>query len=156
MTVAPQIEAEIRRLFFAEHWKRGTIAAQLGGQDVLMDRFDIGNDPAGELRITVAAPVARVTGKLLDTAGRPIGGGRVLFVSRAGGNKTPGFAADDGTFTAAFLDAGEQRAYLLSPTDDWGQIMRDPDFADARRTDFPAVQIAEGANVPLVLRVPSQ
>jgi transposase len=30
MTVAPEIEAEIRRLFFAEHWKRGTIAAQLG------------------------------------------------------------------------------------------------------------------------------
>ena len=30
MTVAPDIEAEIRRLFYAEHWKRGTIAAQLG------------------------------------------------------------------------------------------------------------------------------
>jgi transposase len=30
MTVAPEIEAEIRRLFFAEHWKRGTIATQLG------------------------------------------------------------------------------------------------------------------------------
>jgi transposase len=30
MTVSLEIEAEIRRLFFAEHWKRGTIAAQLG------------------------------------------------------------------------------------------------------------------------------
>ncbi|HXX68449.1 MAG TPA: hypothetical protein VEK07_14770 [Polyangiaceae bacterium] len=30
MTVAPDIEAEICRLFYAEHWKRGTIAAQLG------------------------------------------------------------------------------------------------------------------------------
>ena len=29
MTVAPEIEAEIRRLFFAEHWKVGTIAQQL-------------------------------------------------------------------------------------------------------------------------------
>ena len=29
MTIAPEIEAEIRRLFFAEHWKIGTIAAQL-------------------------------------------------------------------------------------------------------------------------------
>ena len=29
MTVAPEIEAEIRRLFFAEHWKVGTIARQL-------------------------------------------------------------------------------------------------------------------------------
>ena len=30
MTVSPDTEAEIRRLYFAEHWKRGTIAAQLG------------------------------------------------------------------------------------------------------------------------------
>jgi transposase len=30
MTVSRETEAEIRRLFFAEHWKRGTIAAQLG------------------------------------------------------------------------------------------------------------------------------
>ncbi|MEY2936165.1 MAG: integrase [Pseudomonadota bacterium] len=30
MTVAPDTEAEVRRLFFAEHWKRGTIATQLG------------------------------------------------------------------------------------------------------------------------------
>lgn len=30
MTVSPDMEAEIRRLYFAEHWKRGTIATQLG------------------------------------------------------------------------------------------------------------------------------
>jgi transposase len=30
VTVSREKEAEIRRLFFAEHWKRGTIAAQLG------------------------------------------------------------------------------------------------------------------------------
>ena len=29
MTVAPETETEIRRLFFAEHWKVGTIACQL-------------------------------------------------------------------------------------------------------------------------------
>jgi transposase len=29
MTVAPEVETEIRRLFFAEHWKVGTIAGQL-------------------------------------------------------------------------------------------------------------------------------
>jgi transposase len=29
MTVSPETEAHIRRLFFGEHWKRGTIAAQL-------------------------------------------------------------------------------------------------------------------------------
>lgn len=30
MTVTPEIEAEIIRLFHAEHWPRGTIASQLG------------------------------------------------------------------------------------------------------------------------------
>ena len=30
MTVSPEVEAQIRRLFFAEHWKQGTIATQLG------------------------------------------------------------------------------------------------------------------------------
>jgi transposase len=30
MTVSVAVAAEIRRLYFAEHWKRGTIAAQLG------------------------------------------------------------------------------------------------------------------------------
>jgi transposase len=30
MTVSVETEVEIRRLYFAEHWKRGTIAAQLG------------------------------------------------------------------------------------------------------------------------------
>lgn len=30
MTVSPTVAAEIRRLYHAEHWKRGTIAAQLG------------------------------------------------------------------------------------------------------------------------------
>jgi len=29
MTVPPEVEAEVRRLFFAEHWKVGTIAQQL-------------------------------------------------------------------------------------------------------------------------------
>lgn len=30
MTTSPDVVAEIRRLYFAEHWKRGTIVAQLG------------------------------------------------------------------------------------------------------------------------------
>jgi transposase len=30
MTVSVRTEAEVRRLYFAEHWKRGTIASQLG------------------------------------------------------------------------------------------------------------------------------
>ena len=38
MTVDKETEAEIRRLFFGEHWKKGTIAAQLGVHDDVVRR----------------------------------------------------------------------------------------------------------------------
>lgn len=40
--ITPQLEAEIRRLFFAEHWKRGTIVAQLGVHPDVVKRV-VGN-----------------------------------------------------------------------------------------------------------------
>ena len=38
MTEDREIEMEIRRLFFAEHWKRGTIAVQLGVHGDVVER----------------------------------------------------------------------------------------------------------------------
>jgi transposase len=38
MTVAPEVEAEISRLFHAEHWKVGTIASQLGVHEDVVRR----------------------------------------------------------------------------------------------------------------------
>ncbi|WP_437894973.1 hypothetical protein [Sorangium sp. So ce124] len=38
MTIDRQIEAEIRRLFFCEHWKKGTSAEQLGLHHDVVDR----------------------------------------------------------------------------------------------------------------------
>lgn len=38
MTIDMSIEAEIRRLYFAEHWKRGTIVAQLGVHADVVER----------------------------------------------------------------------------------------------------------------------
>lgn len=62
MTVSDEMEAEIRRLFFAEHWKRGTIATQLGlHPDV----------------------VARVTGPLGPAPGTPRASTAVLGPYRA-------------------------------------------------------------------------
>lgn len=57
MTVSIAVAAEIRRLYFAEHWKRGTIAAQLG------IHFDT---------------VARVLGSFGPKAGSPRPDARVL------------------------------------------------------------------------------
>ncbi len=58
MTVSPEIESRIRRLFFAEHWKRGTIVTQLGLHDDVIQRV-IG--PLGN-----AAKAARVATEKLD------------------------------------------------------------------------------------------
>ncbi len=57
MTVGPAVTAEIRRLYYGEHWKRGTIAAQLGVH------FDT---------------VARVLGSVGPKAGTPRPDARVL------------------------------------------------------------------------------
>ena len=57
MTIGLKVEAEIRRLYFAEHWKRGTIASELGVH------FDT---------------VARVLGSFGPKAGSPRPDARVL------------------------------------------------------------------------------
>ncbi len=57
MTVGKAVAAEIRRLYYAEHWKRGTIAAQLGVH------FDV---------------VVRVLGSFGPEAGSPCPRARVL------------------------------------------------------------------------------
>jgi len=59
VTLAPETEAEIRRLFFAEHWKVGTIAAQLGVHHDSVSRV------AGLASPRRVAPT-RVTGSCLD------------------------------------------------------------------------------------------
>jgi transposase len=59
MTVDRQTEHEIRRLFFAEHWKRGTIAAQLAVHSDVVDRVigHLGPQPKhGEPRPSVLDP----------------------------------------------------------------------------------------------------
>ena len=37
--IAPELHAQIRRLFFAEHWRFNTIAAQLGVHHTTAKRF---------------------------------------------------------------------------------------------------------------------
>jgi hypothetical protein len=59
MTVDRQTELEIRRLYFAEHWKRGTIAAQLGLHHDVVERAigPLGPEPKQrEPRPTVLDP----------------------------------------------------------------------------------------------------
>ena len=59
MTVDRHTEVEIRRLYFAEHWKRGTIAAQLGVHSDVVERVigPLGPEPKhAEPRASVLGP----------------------------------------------------------------------------------------------------
>lgn len=58
MTIDRSTEVEIRRLYFAEHWKRGTIAAQLGVHSDVVARVigPLGPEPKRAPRPTVLDP----------------------------------------------------------------------------------------------------
>ncbi|RLB47331.1 MAG: hypothetical protein DRI90_26460 [Deltaproteobacteria bacterium] len=60
MTVSPEKAAEIRRLYFAEHWKRGTIAAQLELHPDVVQRV------LGRLGPTPGGPTPQRRAALLD------------------------------------------------------------------------------------------
>ncbi len=70
MTVDRETEVEIRRLYFAEHWKRGTIAAQLGVHGDVVERVigPLGPRPANtEARPSLLDPYS---GFVLETLQR--------------------------------------------------------------------------------------
>jgi transposase len=58
MTISPAVEAEIRRLFYAEHWKIGTIAAQLGVHHDVVRRVlgVLGRSPSKRPRFMIMDP----------------------------------------------------------------------------------------------------
>lgn len=69
MTVERDVEAEIRRLYFGEHWKKGTIAAQLGVHNDVVSRVvgPHGPMPKGAPRPCALDPYKSF---VLDTLGR--------------------------------------------------------------------------------------
>jgi hypothetical protein len=97
--------------------------------------------------------VAKIPGKLVDAAGRPVAGAVIELVSREGirgGARTEA----DGTFTASVRVTGEHQVFVMAADDRYD--FRDPDFVEAHKSDFPAVSVAEGANRPLLLRLPAK
>lgn len=71
MTASPATEAEIRRLFFAEHWKRGTIAAQLAiHADVVARVLGHLGPPKGIARAPSVSPLHPFLGFIDETLTR--------------------------------------------------------------------------------------
>jgi protocatechuate 3,4-dioxygenase beta subunit len=125
-------------------------SAQLGPRDVSQQWFDLGTAPPGELKISMASPVAKLTGKLLDAAGSPVSGATILFQSSADKLRSYGRTAKDGAFTASFRESGEYRVFAVSGAD---ELLNDADFLRSHEGDFPPIRVAEGANAPVVLRL---
>lgn len=131
------------------------IATELGGREVRPMNFQVGTAPAGLLKITVAALAGKITGKFVDAAGRPISGAWLGFVPRDG--KQPSYAQTDtdGTFIASVWATGQHQIFVVSTQDEF-DALRDPDFLQANRSDYPPVTIAEGDNPPLLIHKPAQ
>jgi hypothetical protein len=107
------------------------------------------------LAIANAQQPRALDGDVVDSVtGAPVNGGRILFVSSSG-VRSEGWVDSNGTLTASLMAAGEYRVYVISGQEE-SDSFHDPDFLAAHREDFPPVQIAEGTNAPLVLRMPGR
>jgi len=70
MTIDRQTEAEIRRLFFGEHWKKGTIAQQLGVHHDVVGRIVGPHGPAPKSGDPRPSTLAAYHGFVLETLER--------------------------------------------------------------------------------------
>ncbi|MEI9975998.1 MAG: carboxypeptidase-like regulatory domain-containing protein [Ignavibacteriota bacterium] len=131
------------------------VAAQLGTQDVTSQVFDLGTTAPGELKISMAGPVAQVRGRVLDAAGHPVSGASVLFLSRADHIRSYGRTKEDGSFTASILTTGEHRVFTVTRPEDYDSL-GDPLFLESHENDFAPVTISEGSNLPITLRISGQ
>ena len=120
-----------------------------------MQNFEIGSAPPGTLKITMASPVAKLDGQLLDEAGHPLSGASILFLSQADHIRSYGFTKEDGSIVATIRTPGTHRIFVLRNSQE-SESFRDPLFLEAHRNDFPPVKIVEGANPPLTLRMSAQ
>jgi transposase len=70
VTVSRELEAEIARLFHAEHWKLGTIAAQLGVHEDVVRRVIRGRRRAPRAKAAAPSAVAPYVGFIRETLER--------------------------------------------------------------------------------------
>ena len=117
------------------------VSARLGDREVLRQGFDLdGAPPGGPLQVTVTEAVAILEGKLVDKNGLPVAGGRVMLYG-----DWCRFAATtdrDGAFHFDHLYRGEYRVVPLARNN-----------GNPEDSDVPPVQIVEGRNPPLVLKL---
>jgi hypothetical protein len=126
-------------------------SAKLGDEDVLQAGFDLDGNTKPPLRVRISLQPIVVRIRLVDGNGKPQANAAVE-VLRPNSNMST-HTDVDGWFTASFSAPG---AYTILVAND-GQFdtLYNQDYRYAHFHDFPAVQIVDGMNQPIMLTMPA-
>jgi hypothetical protein len=113
--------------------------------------FDWDDRTQGPLILQVSSRMARLTGTVVDAAGRPVAGAYVQLRTVSSGSGTTTRA--DGTFT---FESQVPGTYLLYAAPDRSDTAPDPADATRRGKEFPPVKLLPGDNAPVTLRLPAR
>jgi hypothetical protein len=127
------------------------VSARYGDREVLQGGFDFDGTSTDSLLIHLVAATAILSGQLLNAGGQPLASGAVLFQGDAPGHRSLIQTQPDGTFQTA-LPSGKYHVYAVA---DPGQVqsLDDPAYLKAHDSDFPLLQVAEGKNPSVTLRL---
>ena len=125
-------------------------SAKLGEQEVLDTGFDVETTSPGPLHIVMSNRQIKLTGSLTDASGQPAAGISLAFVRDENWTENIGNTDGQGALHAAVRQAGDYHIYVVRNQNS----MDDEDYLEQHANDFPVVHVVDGANAPLVLRMP--
>ncbi len=128
------------------------VSARLGDKEVLRTGFDLDGPPAGPLKLAFRDHTITIHGKLVDASGGPAAGALLELASSGQAVQDMVTTGADGTFQLQLTQPGDYRIYLLDDQDVWS----DADYLDKHENDFPPFKAIDGANPPLLLRLPAR
>ncbi len=136
------------------------VSARLGEREVLSEGLDLYDPPADPLLVTLRsgssdAPTFRASGTLLDAAGRPVAGARLMLLStRRPVTQVWADTDSSGAFNANAAAGGEYRIFAVSDQSQ-ADLLSDCDFVEAHRGDYPPLFLSEGAGPRFTLKMPA-
>jgi hypothetical protein len=128
-----------------------TISARLGEQEVLETGFDVEASSPGPLRITMSNRHIALTGSLTDDFGKPAADVTLAFVLNGAWTENVGNTDGHGVIHASVRQAGDYHIYVVPDQ----SSIDDEDYVEQHANDFPIIHLVDGANAPLVLRMPA-
>jgi hypothetical protein len=124
--------------------------AEWSGLDVTATGLDLAAAPSGPLRITLAANIATIHGRVLDWLRQPATLAALLFVDDAHGTRTAFASAGLLGGFQVYLAAGDYRVYALRDINAEGTF-ESAAYLAQHANDFPILHAVGGVNSPLDL-----